>query len=336
MTTVAFPGLGIKEFTLDPVAFELFGREVRWYGIFITLGILSAFCYALYRAKKNEGIKIDDVFDYAIFLVLAGVIGARLYYVVFEFDQIRGETLGQTLYNIIAIWEGGLGIYGGIIAGAAALFLVSKAKRIPIGRAFDMVSPGVMLAQAIGRWGNFMNGEAYGWSENVASSPFRMYLEGAYHTEIIGGMKVNVAVDYVHPTFLYESAWNLVGFVLINLFYKRKKFDGQVCFLYLSWYGFGRMFIEGLRTDSLYLGPFRISQVVGFVCFIGGALCAFGIPYLSRRLAAVGSAPADLATLGDGEPSADEDEPASDIENDSVSKEEPLTELPQNSDTDEN
>lgn len=264
---ISFPGLGIKEFTIDPVAFTIFGKDVMWYGVIISVGILLAISYVLYRAKHNEGIKQDDVFDYAIYVVLFGVIGARLYYVLTEFEQYRGETFLETLKNSVAIWEGGLAIYGGIIAGGITLAIVSKIKKIKIGKAFDMVAPAVMLGQLIGRWGNFCNGEAYGWSENVATFPLRMHLR---KTEISYGREDEIFSDFVHPTFLYESLWNLIGFILINLFYKKKKYDGQVFFMYITWYGFGRMLIEGLRTDSLYVGTFRISQVIGFLCFFFG------------------------------------------------------------------
>ena len=137
MNYISFPGLGIDEFPLKKAAFNLFGRDIVWYGIIITIGILLAVAYVCYRAKKDEGIKIDDVFDYAIYLVFFGVIGARLYYVLMEFDSYKGKTIGQTLMNMIAIWEGGLAIYGGIIAGAIALLCVSLYKKINVRKAFE-------------------------------------------------------------------------------------------------------------------------------------------------------------------------------------------------------
>jgi len=255
---LSFPGLGIGEFRMDRVAFSIFGRDIMWYGIIITLGIVAASLYALYRARKNEGIKTDDVLDYAIWLVVCGIIGARLYYVLTKFDTFKGETGWETLRNVVAIWEGGIAIYGAIIAGGTALAVVSLVKKIKIGKAFDMAAPAVMLGQLIGRWGNFCNAEAYG---RDTSLPWRMGIRPDGETETI----------FVHPTFLYESLWNLTGFVLINLFYRKKKYDGQIFFMYITWYGFGRMLIEGLRTDSLYVGDFRISQVVGFLCFFFGA-----------------------------------------------------------------
>lgn len=257
MNYISFPGLGIDEFPLKKTAFSLFGHDIMWYGVIISIGIILGVLYVLFRAKHNEGISSDDVIDYAIYLTFFGVVGARLYYVIMEFDSFKGKDIGQTLFNIIAIWEGGLAIYGAIIAGAVALITVSFIKKIKLGKAFDMIAPAVMLGQIIGRWGNFTNAEAHG---GETSLPFRMGIraEGSSVTQ------------YVHPTFLYESLWNLVGFILINIFYKKKKYDGQIFIMYITWYGFGRMFIEGLRTDSLYVGDFRISQVVAFLCFFFG------------------------------------------------------------------
>ena len=283
MHTISFPGLGIKEFQVNEVAIpNVFGRDIMWYGIIITFGIVCALAYVLYRAKRNENIKTDHVLDYAIYVVVFGVIGARLYYVFSKFDSFKADTIKETLYNIIAVWNGGLAIYGGIIAGGLTLAIVSWIKKIKVGKAFDMVAPAVMLGQLIGRWGNFFNGEAYGWSENVAKLPWRMQLEGAYRTVMVNGTPQNVPVDFVHPTFLYESLWNLLGFLLINLHYKRKKFDGQVFFMYITWYGFGRMLIEGLRTDSLYAGQFRISQVIAFVCFFFGSVVLVAMHIVCR------------------------------------------------------
>ena len=258
-TTVSFPGLGIEEFSFDRVAFEPFGRPVYWYGVIIMLGIVAAFIHAYLRCKQ-EGIKGDDILDVGLFTVIFGVIGARLYYVVTTLDEYSYDSF----LDVIAVWEGGLAIYGGIIAGATAMALTAIYKKLNPFKVADTVGPGVGLAQAIGRWGNFMNGEAYGYevAEGSLLYPFRMGLISDY---------TGPEMKYYHPTFLYESLWNILGFVLITLLYRKKKFNGQIALMYLTWYGFGRMFIEGLRTDSLYVGPFRISQVVGFVCFLAGS-----------------------------------------------------------------
>jgi phosphatidylglycerol:prolipoprotein diacylglycerol transferase len=263
MITVSFPGIGIENFTLNSTAFTIpifGGIEVMWYGIVITLGIVLAFTYASLRAKQ-AGIIFDDMLDMTIFTVIFGIIGARLYYVLTSLDKY------DSFYDMIAIWEGGLAIYGALIAGGITVFVMCKIKKISFFKIADATAPGVMIAQALGRWGNFFNGEAYG-TVVAEGSPLYFIRMGLSPHDIDGVY----GMAYVHPTFLYESLWNILGFVLINLIYKKKKFDGQIFYIYIAWYGFGRMFIEGLRTDSLYVGVFRISQVVGFVCFVVGAI----------------------------------------------------------------
>ena len=284
---VGFPGLGIEQISLDKVAFTLFGKmEVRWYGIVITLGIVLAFLYTIYRGKKNENIKSDDIIDIGILTVVMGVIGARLYYVLNDQHGVY-----ESFMDVIAVWNGGLGIYGGIIGGAAGIFIMCQVKRIKWQTLFDMAAPGVMIAQAVGRWGNFFNGEAYGY---MIGNTTRFYFfnkehvlpsgEGTFFHALRMRLTPNIyswehAYDF-HPTFLYECAWNVLGFILINLFYKKKRFDGQIALMYIAWYGFGRMFIEGFRTDSLYLGDtnIRISQLLGLAFFLGAlALLIVGL-----------------------------------------------------------
>ena len=273
--TISFPGLGIGEFTIDKIAFSVGSLSVRWYGIILTLGILCGVLYAVYRAG-HEGIRREDVLDYALWVVLLAVIGARLYYVLTTLTDETGAWNYHSLLDMIAIWKGGIAIYGAVLGGALGIILVSKVKKFDktkILKMFDMIAPGVMLGQIIGRWGNFVNGEAHG-VQTSESFFLRMGLMGA-----ADGARPNT-VTYFHPTFLYESLWNLVGFVLINLFYRKKKYDGQILLMYLAWYGFGRMLIEGLRTDSLYIGVFRISQVVGFLCFV---ICTTLLVYFAVR-----------------------------------------------------
>ncbi len=270
-TTVSFPGLGIEEFSFDRVAFDLFGKPIYWYGVLIMLGIVAAFVHAYLRCRQ-EGIKADDILDVGLFTVVFGVIGARLYYVLTTLKEHSYDSF----IDVIAIWEGGLAIYGGIIAGATAIVLTALYKKINPLKVTDTIAPGVGLAQAIGRWGNFMNGEAYGYevAEGSPLYPFRMGLISDYTGPEMG---------YYHPTFLYESLWNIVGFIIITLLYRKKKFNGQVTLMYFAWYGFGRMFIEGLRTDSLYVGPFRISQLVGMVCFLAGSALLVAGFILTRK-----------------------------------------------------
>jgi phosphatidylglycerol:prolipoprotein diacylglycerol transferase len=275
MIEVSFPGLGIDNFQLNPVAFEVFGLEIRWYGLFIVTGMIAAFFYAYYRSAQ-EGFTLDDLLDVGIYTILFGVLGARLYYVLMKLDTyiLPSRSAWENFKDMINIRGGGLAIYGGIIAGALTLFVFCRIKKKDWRRLFDMVAPGVMIAQAMGRWGNFFNGEAYGGIVSE-SSPLYFLRMGLNPNDLTQGMA------YVHPTFLYESLWNILGFVLINVFlYKRKRFNGQIVLTYAAWYGFGRMFIEGLRTDSLYLGGgnsgIRVSQLVGFLCFvIGTALMVY-------------------------------------------------------------
>lgn len=259
---ISFPGLGIEPFAINPVAFEVFGHPVMWYGVIICTGMIFAFIYALSRAKY-EKIKSDDIIDLGIFLIIFGVLGARLYYILFKLDSfiVKGN-LGKTLLNMVSVWNGGLAIYGAVIAGFVTIIVVSRIKRIRTSTLLDVVAPAVMIGQIVGRWGNFTNAEAYGGETSLA---WRMGI-----LKSSNGGETFYSEMYVHPTFLYESLWNLIGFILIAFFYKKKKFNGQVFLFYITWYGFGRMFIEGLRTDSLMLGNIRISQIVGGLTFAVG------------------------------------------------------------------
>jgi len=256
---LSFPGLGIEPFEVNEVAFKVFGFSVHWYGLIIMCGMLFCVLY-VYHFWKKEGWNPDDFFDVALAAIAIGVLGARLYYILFSLDSyiVTGgsfwSNVGKTLKNMISVWNGGLAIYGGIIAGALAIFLVARRKKVPVLRLLDIVAPSVALAQAIGRWGNFVNAEAHGGPTDL---PWRM------------GITYGNTTYYYHPTFLYESLWNIVGFILLNLLRKKKKYDGQVLWAYAAWYGLGRMIIEGLRTDSLMWGPIRVSQLLAALLFVG-------------------------------------------------------------------
>ena len=269
MTYVSFPGLGIEPFHMDRIAFSIGSIEVNWYGLIIACGMILAVLYAMRHAKIDR-VKTDDVVDLALAVIIFGVIGARLYYVIMELDHyiVTGGTFWQnlldTLYGMIAVWKGGLAIYGGIIGGFIAGFVVAKKKRIRFPVVADIAGPSVIVGQIVGRWGNFVNVEAYG-SETML--PWRMGIHVSYDYG-----ETFIRESFVHPTFLYESLWNLIGFVIITLSYKKKKFHGQMFLVYITWYGFGRMLIEGLRTDSLYVGDLRISQFVGAASFIVGTV----------------------------------------------------------------
>ena len=282
--TVSFPGLGISDFAVNNEAFSIGGFAVYWYGIIITLGIIAAFILAVYRGKF-EKVCFDDIVDVALFTVVLGVIGARLYYVLTSLDEFIPEpfALGVFLRNVVNLRGGGLAIYGGIIGGILGIFFTTRYKKIKFLKLTDMAALGVMIAQSMGRWGNFFNGEAFGGIV-TESHPLYFMRMGLISSNSIFTFGTTDMV-YVHPTFLYESLWNIIGFILINLFYKKKKFNGQISCMYLAWYGFGRMFIEGLRTDSLYIPgtAIRISQLVGFLCFVVfGALLVWGLIYSKK------------------------------------------------------
>ena len=252
ISKIGFPGLGIQPFSIDSVAFTIFGIEIAWYAVIITFGMVMAVAYCVFRARQ-VGITFDDVIDFALAAIPTGIIGARLYYILTKLEDF------PTFRDWIAIRDGGLAIYGGIIGGALAVFVMAKIKKIDFMAFADCTMPGIILAQAIGRWGNFCNGEAFGYATDIFC---RMSLN-------------NVLTGYetlmVHPCFLYESLWNIVGFILINIVYTKRRYDGQIFIAVCGWYGLGRAWIEGLRTDSLYiLGIFRISQVLAIAIL---ALC---------------------------------------------------------------
>lgn len=281
---ISFPGFGIGDFSLDNVAISIGDFAVFWYGVIITLGIVTAFLYVIFRGKY-ESVSFDSILDIGLWTVVCGVAGARLYYVLTKLEVFLPKPfdLWKFLGNVVNLRTGGLAIYGGIIAGALAIVVVTRVKKINTLKLLDMAAPAVMIAQSMGRWGNFFNGEAFG---GIISEGHPLYFMrmGIISSNSISDFGTDQMV-YVHPTFLYESLWNLVGFILINIFYKKKKFNGQVACMYLSWYGIGRFFIEGLRTDSLYIPgtEIRISQLVGILCFVVfGALLVWGLLYSKK------------------------------------------------------
>ena len=256
ITKLSFPGLGIGEFSVNSDAFSIFGSSIAWYALIICTGMIFAVSYIIFRAKQI-GIDSEQVLDFAIFVIPIGVFGARLYYVLMDLDSFH--SLGE----VLNIRNGGLAIYGGIIAGAITVFCVCKYKKIDFLAFADCVVPGLIMAQAIGRWGNFMNGEAFG---EITDSFLRMGIRNANSIYTFN----TYDMVYVHPTFLYESLWNLIGFIGVNIFYKHKKYDGQIFLMIFGWYGLGRMLIEGLRTDSLYLfgSSIRVSQALAGILFV--------------------------------------------------------------------
>ncbi len=266
-------------FEFSPTAFTVFGKDIVWYAILITLGMILSALYAFNRGRKL-GIKTDYMYDYAIFTIILGVIGARLYYVLTSLDKYTEFS------QVFEIWNGGLGIYGGIIGGAIAIVIVSLFRKINILTALDAIAPSVMIGQAIGRWGNYFNQEAFGCNTDLPwgmkswvieqNKGFNLegtveYLKSAQQSLADQGMTVDPN-GFVHPTFLYESLWNVIGFIIIHFMYKKRKFKGQMFLMYITWYGLGRAFIEMLRTDSLYIPgtPVRISMAIGAACFVVG------------------------------------------------------------------
>lgn len=268
MTNISFPGLGL-EFTVNRVAFNLkFGSKdfpIYWYSILIMSGILIAFLYAIWRAKNVEKISTDNMIDVGLFSIISAIVGARLYYVLTSLDTYKSENIIEFFKKAINIRNGGLAIYGGVIGGAIAVIVLSKIKKINPLRTLDTIGPGIILAQAIGRWGNFFNAEAHGGIVEEGHPLYFLRMVCIDNEGVFGAW---------HPTFLYESIWNVIGFILLTIFYKKKKFNGQIIFSYLAWYGIGRFFVEGLRTDSLYFlkslfgETIRISQALGIICFI--------------------------------------------------------------------
>ena len=258
---ISFPALGI---TLNPPSsFHLFGLNIHLYGMVIAFGFLLAVLYCAHRAP-DFGLKDDNVYDVIIWALPLGIIGARAYYIIFNYSEFAGHP-----ERFIQIWNGGLAIYGGIIAGVLTAAIVCKVKKISIPAFLDVGCFGLLIGQLCGRWGNFFNREAFG-SETTAF--LRMGLTTASGT------------IYVHPTFLYESLWNFAGLLMLHFWSKKgkQKFDGQVFLLYVLWYGIGRGMIEGLRTDSLYIGStdIRVSQLLAIVSAIAAAVL---IVLLSRK-----------------------------------------------------
>ena len=242
---VKFESLGLT-FNINRTAFSIFGLNVYWYGIIIAFGLMVAFIYALKESEKL-GIAQDDLLNLFIIGLPSAIVGARLYYVIFSFDDYR-----DNLLEIFNIRGGGIAIYGAIIGAFLAVFLYCRKKRIDLLKILDILAVGFLIGQSIGRWGNFVNGEAFGGN---TSALFAM-------TIIKNGKTI---AQNVHPTFLYESVWNLLGLIFLLIYKRKQVFKGELFSLYMLWYGLGRFLIEGLRTDSLYIGPFRVSQVLSLI-----------------------------------------------------------------------
>lgn len=245
---IEFPGLGL-DFTIDRRAIFFEGVSwpvIYWYAIIIVTGFVLATWYGFRRAKEL-GTDKEHLLDALLLAVPMAIIGARTYYVISEFDRYA-----DNLLSVFHIWEGGIAIYGAIIGAILAFIIYAKRKKEAcLPAMMDVGALGLLIGQAVGRWGNFVNGEAYGYATDL---PWRMVVNGTV----------------AHPTFLYESLWNTIGFVILHFYSKKRKFKGEIFLLYCAWYGLGRFFIEGLRTDSLYIPGtmIRVSQVVAIVAFV--------------------------------------------------------------------
>lgn len=240
---------------MDRVAFTIFGIDVMWYGILMAIGMILGTLIALKEAKR-VGIKEDNILDLAIIAIPVGLICARLYYVIFNWEYYDSNP--SQVFNFRG---GGMAIHGALIGGVLAGYLFSRYKKINFFKLADTVIIGMPLAQAIGRWGNFINKEAHGGPTNL---PWGIMVDGVK----------------VHPTFLYESIWDFGIFVFLWMFRKKKSYEGQIIVLYAILYSLGRFFIEGLRTDSLMIGPLRMAQVISLVGVIGGLIAHI---YLSKK-----------------------------------------------------
>ena len=251
-SSISFPFLGLE--MNPPRTFSLGPLTIHLYGIAIGLGLILAVIYAC-RRSKEFGLKEDDILDGVLWITPFAIICARIYYVAFSWKDYADNPL-----SVFAIWEGGIAIYGSVIGAVIGVIVLCKVKKLKIATVLDITLLGFFIGQILGRWGNFFNREAFG---AATDSFFRM---GLYNT-------VTGSWEYYHPTFLYESVWNLVGFILLHFLSKRRKYDGQIALGYCAWYGLGRCFIEGLRVDSLYWGPFRVSQLLaGLTCVAASAI----------------------------------------------------------------
>lgn len=273
--TVEFPNLfGGFQATYSR-SFSLFGIDIYWYGILIAVGIVLAYIYAMRRMTRDFGIVKDRAFDVIFAATLGGFLCARIYYCVFRTLDPNSDTKYNFITTFTTIRDGGIAIYGGVIGAVLIGLLFCKIRKVNFFAMADVASLGFLIGQGIGRWGNFINQEAYG---EFCSKDWIFGMTGTRIAEEVGTSAP------VHPCFLYESVWCLLGFLLLHLYSKKlRSYDGELALLYVAWYGFERMFVEGLRTDSLYLGQVRISQVLAAVSFIIALFLFIVFKIMTRR-----------------------------------------------------
>lgn len=274
MPEIWFPNLGIEIKKLSNVAFSIFGIDVYWYGVIIGSGIILALLLAIHEAKRTNQ-KPDDYIDFTMIAIIVCVICARLYYVIFSWDYYS-----KHISEILAIRNGGLAIYGGIIGGIVTAFLFTKKKKLNFWLFADTAAPSLLLGQIIGRWGNFFNREAFGgYTDGLLAMRYMKDQVSNIPQSVINNIVSINGVDYiqVQPTFLYESLWNLGVFIILMILKKNKKFDGQIFGLYILGYAIGRVWIEGLRTDQLILGHtgIAVSQLLSAVLIFVGIVILY-------------------------------------------------------------
>lgn len=262
-----FPNLGIKIQHLSRVAITIFNIDIYWYAIIIVTGILCGLLLAQHEAKRTNQ-NPDIYWDFTIIAIFVSVICARFYYVIFSWDSYKNN-----LIKIFAIREGGLAIYGGIIGGAITAIIFCKLRNIKLGVLADVAAPSLLLGQIIGRWGNFVNREAFGgYTDSLFALRYKLEQVSNVPPSVFDKKILYNGVEYiqVQPTFLYESLWNLIIFILLMLYKRNKKFDGEIFILYLFGYSLGRVWIEGLRTDQLMLGStsIAVSQLLSAILIV--------------------------------------------------------------------
>ncbi len=247
---ISFPALGLY-FEINRATLTIGNFSIYWYGVLIALGLALAVWYGMHECKRT-GFDSDHVINMLLIALPASIICARAYYVIFNFDMYKGDFM-----SIFDIRSGGIAIYGAVIGAFLTVYFYCRKNKLCLGTVLDLLAVGLLIGQAVGRWGNFVNGEAFG---APTSLPWAMTIEN----------NGRLVADMVHPTFLYESLWNAIGIILLILLKKRKRFEGELFSSYMVWYGLGRFMIEGLRADSLYIGAFRISQLVSICILIAG------------------------------------------------------------------
>ena len=253
--SISFPFLGIE--VNPPRVLELGPFTIHYYGAIIALGLMLAVIYACKR-DSQFGLTEDDILDGVLWVTPFAIVCARIYYCAFSWEEYAADPI-----SVLYIWNGGIAIYGGVIGAVIGMAAITRFKKIKLTPVLDLILIAFLIGQSIGRWGNFMNREAFG---AATDSFFRM---GLFNTKT-GNW------EYYHPTFLYESLWNLCGFILLHFLSKKRRYDGQMALCYAAWYGLGRCMIEGLRVDSLWWGPFRVSQLLaGITCIAAVSLLAY-------------------------------------------------------------